>query len=363
MNGELEKCFLKVAIQRENATFRDLNEQVETLNNIIEKFVYKFLYDENGVFRDERVKCLKQILALYSNTDTVVEPYKYKKQYSPDESMKYAKEFLNELGSPYIDCLEQCEKDNTIIFCTKEVAKQLGLEDYSTCYYYDGKNYISIVVSFRVYDILSIIHETVHATNNYKDEINDFEPADLNDKKFYTWDLFTETMSCLATHLAQQYYAEKYPYKKELQVNSAEEGGHYYTYLECDFMLNALDLYLSNSQITVDDVYDLVYGEDENYIDASSIILEDFAQRGYFNIIQELSYLLAHVITEYIVNNYSYEESMNILKEMNSMITYDKVVNIFKYLDLDAEELDKWFIKIEDSELEKLGDKHVKKIK
>ena len=365
MSEELEKAYKEIQVQNVVSLERDILEKEELINELLTDFSFKFLYDDEGNYDPNRITILKQIMDLYGDTYKDYDMPKYKKVFKASASCHYAKEFLAELGPKYLDTLEKAEADNTVLYYTYRDVINYDLIGISHFYYQDGKNYIGILCDFNAGDIYSIIHETVHATNAYEKEMGMYEPEDMDDKSFYTWDLFTETMSYFATRLAHMYFKDKYPEDKELPKEYyEEEDGFNRVYYKTEFLLKLLDIYLEKGQVTSRDLVEILSGEDDDMVLRAYDQLVELYDREYFVIINNISYLLGNIVVKHILANNDYNSAKQIFYDMNQMVKEgNSVTDIFKYLDLDVEELDKWFVSVKTKELNKLGDYNVRKSK
>ena len=300
---------------------------------------------------------MKKVKKVYDQKKFKNDNCTYKKVYTPNESIKLAKEFLTELGPKYIDSFTKCEEENTFSTVTYNFCIKNNIIPMSHSYYgEDKKSHINLLAYFDATDTYTLIHEVVHVTNQYKKPLYRNDVVDDNEYQYYTWNLFTEALSDLACHIATKYFEINHPEEKDLQKNNYREiRGHRQINKQVAFMLDLLDLYLANGQITAKDLVTLLSDSDNEYVIASTEEIKNLYSIGEFEIIYKLSYLLGELIAEYIVENNTYQESINILNDMNEMITYDRIENIFKYLDIDVKEIDKWFVKVDDKELSLLN--------
>ena len=367
MSDELEKCYQEIQKQNIVSLKRNIVEDEDFISKIISDFVVDFLYDENGKYDEKRIKNLHRIVDLYHDNFFDFQFDKYKRHkivYPFSRSFRYATEFLKELGYEYINSLKKCCDDGTFWVYTKDDIVKYDFPNSSICLYDNGKNHIYILCDFNASDTYSIIHETIHTTNFYKKEMGKNEPEDKTDINFYTWDFFTETESYFSTRLARMYFEKKYPENKELQKEYyLEEYGFNRIYYQADFMIKMLDIFLEKGRVSAYDISEILTNVSCDYYYAVVDQIAELKKEKYFIIINKISYLLSNIVVNHILVNHDYEEAKQIFYDMNNMIKNDDIAHVFKYLGLDVETIDKWFVEADLKEYKKLGDYNVKRPK
>ena len=364
MSEELEKAYAEIERQDILSLEREITEKEEIINNVVGNFVYGFLYDDNGNYDEKRLKSMQQIISMYKENFFPFKTPKYKIQFSPTRSVNLAYEFLKELGPEYAHNLRQCEQEETLRFYTIDDVYKYNYPTHSHFFYDNGKNYMNILCRFNVGDVYGIIHEAVHSTNAYTKETGTFEAEDMSDNSFYTWDLFTETMSYFATRLARMYYMEKYPDNKEFPKEYYdEEDGFNRMYYKTDFMMQLLQIFLNKGQIQNEDVMNIANNVSDDYLYAATNQLLELYDNNYFTIINNMSYLLGNIVVNHILANHDYKEAKQIFLDMNKMVKDKEVKDIFTYLDLEVKNIDMWFVDIDPKEFNKLGDYNDRRIK
>ncbi|MBR3523873.1 MAG: hypothetical protein IKN87_04275 [Bacilli bacterium] len=328
-----------------------MHKNLKEINNRIDKYVNYFLRDNNYEAHIERLNHFKSFTKILIDNIPFVDDVSYKNRVSKEECINYAYEFLESISPKYGLYLFKKLDNNQIEFVTLNEAYHKNLP---LCSYYEN-GFIYIVLTNDISDTYDIIHELMHDTNNIEDLDNpNFNPE--------TRDYFTETISFLATTIAQDFFAKKYPNNKEFKYDiNSDYYGLYKRVAGIDYVLQLIDAYLINNNINQNDIELIEKDKSPFYINSAEEYIDEALNyeavydEDSFDLLFNEGYLLAGLLTNYILNTYpEYEDRVKVLKDLNELIMVKDYKAIFNYLDLDVYELDDWFINLTDDSLAKL---------
>ena len=333
-----------------------MTKELTKINNKISKFVHEYLLDDNYQLHIERISHFRSFADILLNNIPFIDEVEYKTKVTKEEAIKYAYQFLESISSEYgLYLFNKLDKDqiNFITF-DEAIKKKLPLTSYSQ--YKKGKRIINIVLNGDISDTYSIIHELLHDMNIIEDINNPNLKPD-------TRDYFTELVSFLGTTIAQDFFTRKYPNNKEFKYDIYEDYyGLYKKAMGVDYILKLIDAYIFNEIITNHDIETIEKEKSSFYLDSALDYLDEILEYDdnefgvdNLDLIYKEGYIIAGLLTNYILNNYqTYEERIEVLKDLNELIMTKDYKVIFNYLDLDVIENDNWFINLTDDSLNKI---------
>ena len=328
-----------------------MHKNLKEINNRIGRYVDYYLRDQNYEEHMERLNHFRSFSKILLDNIPFVDDVSYKNRVSKEDCINYAYEFLETISPKYGLYLFKKLDNEQIEFIKFDDAYHKNMPLFS--HYEDGIIYI--VLTGDISDTYDIIHELMHDTNNIDDLDNpNFNPDTRN--------YFTETISFLATVIAQDYFTKKYPNNKEFKYDiNSDYYGLYKRVVGIDYVLKLIDAYLINNNINQNDIELIEKDKSPFYINSAeeyldeALTYEDVYDEDTFDLLFNESYLLAGLLTNYILNIYpEYEDRVRVLKELNELIMTKDYKSVFSYLDLDAYEIDDWFIDLTDDSLAKL---------